>query len=77
MDSASNSKIDPNSPFMRQIIKLLVDENPKRVGTKSHERFKLYTNGMTVYSFISAGGTRADVNWDVAHEYISLSVTRR
>jgi len=51
-------------------IKLLTKENPKRAAAA--ERFALYKNGMTVDEYISAGGKRADVNWDVGQSFIEV-----
>lgn len=65
-------ELDVNDPFMKQTIDLKRLENPKRKGSKSAARFALYTNGMTVAEFLKAGGTRGDINWDVAHEHIEL-----
>lgn len=53
-------------------VKLLVKENPKKAGSAGAARFALYQNGMTVPDFITAGGSLADVKWDVAHSYIAL-----
>lgn len=51
-------------------IKVLVKENPKRAAAAT--RFALYKNGMTVDEYIAAGGTRADVNWDVKMQFIEV-----
>ena len=40
-------------------IKLLVRNNPKKEGTKAHQAFALYRNGMTVDEFVRAYGTVA------------------
>ncbi len=53
-------------------IKLLVKENPKRVGTKAHGRFKLYRDGMTTAEFLEAGEERVDLNWDTKHKFIEV-----
>lgn len=54
-------------------ITLLSKENPKREGTASFDRFKLYKNGMTVGDYLDAGGTMGDIGWDQKQEYIKLS----
>lgn len=54
-------------------ITVLVAQNPKREGSSSHERFALYSKNKTVGAFLAAGGTRADIAWDVAAEYIKVS----
>lgn len=53
-------------------ITILASENPKRAGSSAAAIFDLYKNGMTVEKFLAAGGTRAALNYDVAHEYISV-----
>lgn len=57
-------------------IKLLVKENPKRAGSKAFAVFACYKDGITVADFLKAseksGGSMANVNWDVDHEFISL-----
>lgn len=55
------------------VITMLVTENPKRAGSKSHERFALYVDGMTVAAALEAGLTTGDIRHDVAHNFISLS----
>lgn len=54
-------------------IKVLVKENPKREGSASFKTFALYAKSKTVAEFIKAGGTMADIRWDVNKEFISLS----
>lgn len=56
-----------------KVISVLAEANPKREGTKSYDRFKLYRDGMTVADFIKKGGSPADVAYDVAHKHIKLS----
>lgn len=53
-------------------IKVVVDENPKRVGTDSYKRFALYTKHHTVESFLKAGGRGADLSWDTAHKFVTI-----
>lgn len=48
------------------------DHNPKRAGSKSAERFALYTNGMTVDQALAAGISRADMDHDTGRKYISI-----
>lgn len=55
-------------------IKVLVQGNPKREGTPSHTRFGLYAKHKTASAFKAAGGTGADLSWDVAHGFIALTV---
>lgn len=51
-------------------ITVLAKENPKRA--KAAERFALYKNGMTIGDYVAAGGTMADVRWDVKQNFISV-----
>lgn len=51
-------------------ITVLVKENPKRA--KAAERFALYKNGLTIGEYIAAGGTLADIRWDVKQSFISV-----
>lgn len=46
--------------------------NPKREGSKSHGRFAIYVNGMTVDEFVSKGGLYADIVHDVEKGFISV-----
>ncbi len=55
-----------------QKIKLLVKSNPKRPTGASYARFALYRTGMTVKTAIKKGVRRADLIWDVGHEFISI-----
>ena len=51
-------------------ITLLVTENPKR--GKSAERYELYRKAKTVADYVAAGGSKADIAWDAAHNYIKV-----
>lgn len=53
-------------------IKLLVEENPKR--GESAKEFELYFNCKTVGEFISAGGRRASILWDMRKNHIAVNV---
>lgn len=60
------------------VIKILVDANPKRAGSKAAERFALYKNGMTVKQAKDAGITASDLSYDSASDekrgpYISIT----
>jgi len=48
------------------------DNNPKKVGSKGHERFAQYVDGMTVEAALKAGVWAADVSWDVSKGFIEL-----
>jgi hypothetical protein len=61
------------------IIRPLV-ENPKRPGSRAHEVFKLYSDGITVAQFCRAAirlgldrkTARAHLSWDVKHDFIKV-----
>lgn len=65
--------LNEDDPFLKQVIFTVVTQNPKRKGSKSFARFALYVPGMTVLEFLKIGGTRGDINWDVAHKHITLA----
>lgn len=48
------------------------DNNPKRPGSASYDRFALYTDGMTVEDAIKAGVKTADIAWDVSKGFIEV-----
>ena len=49
------------------------DNNPKRAGSKSAERFALYKAGQTLEDAVAAGCSPADIKWDLDHNYITAS----
>ena len=53
-------------------IKLLVQGNPKREGSKAHGRFAAYVDGMTVGAALDAGVTTPDLVYDSKHGFISI-----
>ena len=53
-------------------VEVLVDKNPKKEGSKAHERFKLYRKGGTVKGFIDAGGTYQDIAYNVGRQFIKV-----
>ena len=55
-----------------QVITLLVDYNPKRVGSAANRSFDCYEDGMTVAAFLAAGGLPISLSWDSAHGYIKI-----
>ncbi len=46
-------------------IRVLVADNPKRPGSATHERFKLYKTGKTVAELLHQGVTTLDLRWDL------------
>lgn len=54
------------------IIRLLVEDNPKRLGSAAYRRFSFYEDGMTVEQYLDRGGIHADLKWDEEHRYIKL-----
>ena len=47
------------------------DNNPKRVGSSSYDRFAHYTDGMTVEQALT-GVKTADIDWDIAKGFIAI-----
>lgn len=54
-------------------IKLLVNTNPKRKGSRAAARFDVYTSGMTVAEALAKKITFVDLRNDAGKEYISIS----
>lgn len=65
-----NEVSEEKAAFLALPIKVKAKENPKRPGTESHTRFKLYGRCKTVGSFLKAGGTRRDLAWDFDKGFI-------
>jgi hypothetical protein len=63
----------PKGVELTATIKLLVSENPKRVGSKSFDRFKAYKDGMTVEAALDAGIYTADLIYDSTHGFIKIA----
>lgn len=53
-------------------IRILVDANPKQIGSASRERFGRYQTGMSVEEAYSVGIRPEDIRWDVAHGFLEL-----
>lgn len=49
-----------------------VKPNPKKPSSASWARYELYRVGMTVDEFVAAGGTTADVKWDLDKGFITI-----
>ncbi len=49
------------------------DNNPKRKGSKSFDKFAKYRDGMTVQQATDAGLSAADLSWDKSHGFISIA----
>lgn len=70
--TAKKAPSSPGSIALEAKITLLVKENPKREGTNGYKTFNKYKTGMTVEDFLKKGGTRADLAWDLAHDFIKV-----
>ena len=46
------------------------DNNPKKIGSKTHGRFAMYRHGMTVSEALEAGITTADLVYDRDHGFV-------
>lgn len=66
----------PRGVLETAVINILTPEmaNPKRVGSKAHDVFSKYVDGMTVGEFCDAAGKEATPNlvYDAAHGFISI-----
>ena len=65
---------DPNAPRasrrMDNRVIVSVAPNPKKITSASHARYELYKVGQTIDEFLKAGGTTADVNWDIDRGFV-------
>ena len=46
--------------------------NPKKLGSKSYERYEIYKTATTLKEMLSLGGKYADMKYDYEHEYFSF-----
>lgn len=53
-------------------VKLLVQENPKKEGSKARERFQHYFKSKTVGDYLAAGGTYQDIAYDLGRAFIQV-----
>jgi hypothetical protein len=53
-------------------ITVLAEKNPKKEGSKARERFEHYFKSKTVGDFLAAGGTYADIAYDVGRAHIKV-----
>lgn len=57
------------------LVTVLAESNPKREGSKAHERFEMYFGlevGTTVKEAIDAGLTMGDIHYDFIHGNIDV-----
>lgn len=57
-------------------ITVIVEANPKKEGSASRERFEHYFKSTTIGDFLAAGGTYADVAYDIGRMHISVEVVQ-
>lgn len=64
----------PKGVALDAIVTLKCEGNPKRPGSKAHDVFSLYRDGMTVQDFLDAAGDAATPNlvYDAAHGFIAI-----
>ena len=49
-----------------------VSENPRRKGTKAHNNFKLFKNGMRITTYRTKGGNMRDLRYSVDKGWIEV-----
>ena len=54
-------------------LKLLVNENPKKAGSKSAQRFDGYLNAITVGDALNNGVRYQDIAYDVSRKFIEVA----
>jgi len=80
--SKESKMVGRNKANTSDIIRVLVEENPKRSGSKSRARFECYTDRITVADYESALSNRLghsearkhqqDIQWDLARNFIRI-----
>lgn len=84
-DTPANDKAVPAEPKQRRSkfaemypesskVTVLVEANPKKEGSASRERFEHYFKSETIGDFLAAGGTYADVAYDIGRMHIKVEV---
>jgi hypothetical protein len=53
-------------------VKYGPENNPKRAGSASHDRFALYEDGMTIAAAVEKGVKTEDIAWDVRKGFIEV-----
>jgi hypothetical protein len=53
-------------------ITVLAAANPKRAGSKAFDHFALYATCTTVGALTAAGGSIANLAWDVGHGFVKV-----
>lgn len=48
------------------------ENNPKRAGSASHDRFALYSDGMTIAAAVEKGVKTDDLAWDIRKGFIEV-----
>lgn len=59
------------------LIRVLIDDNPKRLGSAAYTRFTFYEDGITVTEYYNRGGRPEDLKWDEDHHFIKLDKFER
>ena len=60
------------------VITVMVDSNPKREGSKAHEKFESYfklrddQGAFTVADYLAEGWSKIDLRYDVTHGFIEI-----
>jgi len=49
------------------------ESNPKRAGSKAHQRFEIYMKAKTVAEFLKLGGLKADLRYDADKGFVEIA----
>jgi hypothetical protein len=66
---SSSSKFSGDERIYR-----IVKKNPRKEGTHGWNSFNLIKDGMTVSDYLSKGGRKNDLAWDLDHKFIELRI---
>jgi hypothetical protein len=67
--TAPRANVAQNEPALDEIR--LQQANPKKIGSKSYERYENYKHTRHITDALDAGATRADLKWDTERGYLS------
>jgi hypothetical protein len=66
--TAPRINVAQNEPALDEIR--FQQQNPKKAGSKSYERYELYKHTRHITDALDAGATRADLKWDTERGYL-------
>jgi hypothetical protein len=72
----SKSYVKKSKASNNSNIKLLVESNPRSIGSHGHRSFQILMDSdrqLTVAEYLALGGRMNDLNWDIDHGWVELT----